>query len=88
MNSDESDIREKIHRAGYVGAEVDDWLEKDSDTAEAVRWLKEISQSEHRHRFTPPVAIELARMLCYLGGGDGRGVYEVIHRPWGDRIQS
>ena len=36
--------------------------------------------------FTPEIAIELAKMLCHIAGGDGRGVYRVEHDPEGDRV--
>jgi hypothetical protein len=37
-------------------------------------------------RLTLPVALELAKMLLHICGGDGRGVFTVVHDPTGDRI--
>lgn len=33
---------------------------------------------------TPGVAIELAKMLAHIAGGDGRGVYQVVHHAGAD----
>lgn len=29
---------------------------------------------------TPRSAVELARMLCHIAGGDGRGTFKVVHQ--------
>ena len=35
---------------------------------------------------TVEVAIALAMHLCHVAGGDGRGVFVVMHDPEGDRV--
>ena len=35
---------------------------------------------------TPAIAVALAEQLLHIAGGDGRGVYSVVHDPIGDRL--
>ena len=58
------------------------------DTATAAKLLEEMTLREMRleqrtggSRVSPGVALELARMLCHIAGGDGRGVFHVVHDP-------
>ncbi|HWY91080.1 MAG TPA: hypothetical protein VNY31_10450 [Solirubrobacteraceae bacterium] len=66
-----------------------------SDRETAAALLKEMTLREMRleqrtgaSRVSPGVALELARMLCHIAGGDGRGMFEVVHRPGVDRVGS
>jgi hypothetical protein len=37
-------------------------------------------------QITQGVAVELARHFAHLAGGDGHGLYSIVHDPTGDRI--
>jgi hypothetical protein len=41
---------------------------------------------EHNDVLTSEVMLVLAGHLCHLAGGDGRGVYSIVHDPTGDRV--
>jgi hypothetical protein len=57
----------------------------ESDTDRAT-WILQDIIARQKGGLTPGVAVELARKLAHLAGGDGRGVYTVTHDPEGDRV--
>lgn len=68
-------------------------MSQGDDRAMAVTLLREMTMREIRlrerngtDRLTPGVAVELAKMLAHIAGGDGRGVYSIEHHPEGDRV--
>jgi hypothetical protein len=59
-------------------------MSRSRDREIALDLLKEFYD---RDGVTPEVMLELARHLCHLAGGDGRGRYTVVHDPHGDRVK-
>lgn len=57
---------------------------EESDRERAKELL--VKLADEGAQFTPWVALELARMLLHIAGGDGRGVYTVYWDPEGDRV--
>lgn len=57
-----------------------------SDRETATRLLRELVDRDRRGLLTPMVAVELAKHLAHIAGGDGRGIYEVVHRAGADRV--
>ena len=53
-------------------------MESASETRKRASRMLVTLVNEHGN-MTLQLAIELARMLCHIAGGDGRGTYEVVH---------
>ena len=58
-----------------------------SETSDRMEARKMLVMLANTGRITTSTALELAAMLCDLAGGDGRGVYSIVHDPTGDRTR-